>query len=116
MLTFYAGTRDGANVGALLFVRVDDQHGPVEVAVGFAPDGAIRGVVVTKATVETKAWVLEALRAGLTEHYKGLKAGDLPAAAEALKDRAGSLARYIAGQVDKGVARALTAYGMFYKA
>src|SRR5882672_2402242 len=50
--------------GALEFVRVDTPHGPIEVAVGFTPQGAVRGVVVTKATVEMKPWVLEAVAAG----------------------------------------------------
>src|SRR5438128_7782728 len=65
VLTFYIGKHGAATVGAFLFIRVDTPHGPLEVAVGFDPAGAIRAVEVTKATVETKPWVLEALRAGL---------------------------------------------------
>ncbi len=70
---------------------------------------------LTKATVETKPWVLEALRAGLVDSYKGLKPGDVPGGAASLKDRVGSLPAYMAGQVDKGVARALVSYGTFYR-
>jgi len=84
--------------------------------VGFNGGGGIGGVVVTKATVETKPWVLEALQAGLTDHYKGLKPGDAPGGAAALKDKVGSLPAYMAAQVDRGVARALAAYGAFYDA
>src|SRR5258708_7884958 len=63
------------SMGALEFVRVDTPHGPIEVAVGFTPQGAVRGVVVTKATVEMKPWVLEAVAAGFTDQYRGLKPG-----------------------------------------
>lgn len=114
VVAFYTGKQGDRVVGALLFVRVDTPHGPVEVAVGFEPAGHVAGVVVTKATVETKPWVIEALDAGLTDRYRGLKPGDVPAGAAALKEKVGSLPEYMAAQVDKGVARALAAYGAFY--
>ena len=72
-------------------------------------------VVVTKATVETKPWVLEALRAGLTSRYEGLRAGATPDGAAAVRDRVGAMPAYIAERVDKGVARALAAYAAFYR-
>src|SRR5213082_3870222 len=114
VVVFYAGTAGSTAVGALEFVRVDTPHGPIEVAVGFTPQGAVRGVVVTKATVEMKPWVLEAVPAGVVESYRGLKPGDEPGGAAALDGHAGKLAVYIAGEVDKGVARGLAAYGTFY--
>jgi hypothetical protein len=116
VLAFYTGKAGSTVVGALEFVRVDTPHGPIEVAVGFRPDGRIRGVIVTKATVEMKPWVLEAVSAGLPDQYRDLKAGDTPGGAAALAraGRAGNLSVYIAGEVDKGVARALAAYGTFY--
>ena len=114
VLTFYSGKAGGTGVGALTFARVDTPHGPIEVAVGFTPQGAVRGVVVTRATVEMKPWVLEAVGAGLVERYRGLKPGDVPAGAAALAEHTGKLAVYVAGEVDKGVARALAAYGAFY--
>jgi hypothetical protein len=117
VLVFYGGTAGSSSVGALEFVRVDTPHGPIEVAVGFTPQGAVRGVVVTKATVEMKPWVLEAVAAGLTDHYRGLKPGapgGAPGGAAGIASRAGNLAVYVAGEVDKGVARALAAYGAFY--
>ncbi len=115
VLRFYTGKHAGAAVGALVFVRVDTPHGPLEVAVGFANDGAVASVVVTKATVETKPWVLSALRAGLCDHYKGMRAGTVPQAAEQIRDAAGELPTYMATQIDKGVRRALTVYADFYK-
>src|SRR5437660_3261955 len=116
VLTLYTGKAGATTVGALEFVRVDSPHGPIEVAVGFSPQGAVRGVIVTKATVEMKPWVLEAVGAGLVESYRALKPGDVPAGAASLAGHAGNLAVYIAGEVDKGVARALAAYGTFYNA
>ena len=113
VLTFYSGRRGTADVGTLTFVRVDTPHGPVEVAVSFGTDRSVRGVVVTKATVETRPWVVEALRAGLTEHYSGLKPADAPAGSAAIKTRVGEMAEYIAQEIDKGVARALVAYRDF---
>lgn len=114
VLTFYDGRAGDRLVGTLTFVRVDTPHGPLEVAVGFKPDGTIRDVIVTKATVETKPWVMEAVGAGLTRHYEGLKPGSAPAGAAAIRERVGSLPHYMAGEVDKAVARALAAYGAFY--
>ncbi len=115
VLTLYTGKAGATAVGALEFVRVDTPHGPIEVAVGFTPQGTVRGVIVTKATVEMKPWVLEAVAAGLTNHYRELKPGEVPRGAAALAGHTGSLAEYIAGEVDKGVARALAAYGTFYR-
>ncbi|MGH7673905.1 MAG: hypothetical protein ACREMV_01425, partial [Gemmatimonadales bacterium] len=42
VLTLYAGTRGGAKVATFEFVRVDTPHGPIEVAVGLDPAGAVR--------------------------------------------------------------------------
>jgi hypothetical protein len=114
VLTFYTGRHAATDVGVLTFVRVDTPHGPVEVAVSFGPDRAIRGVIVTKATVETRPWVVEALRAGLSDHYRGLSATDSPQGGEAVRSRVGELAEFIAREIDKGVARALVAYREFY--
>src|SRR5437879_8236697 len=78
VLTFYVGRTGSATVGALEFVRVDTPHGPIEVAVGFTPQGTVRGVLVTKATVEMKPWVLEAVGVGLTNPYRQLNPCDAP--------------------------------------
>src|SRR2546426_24654 len=110
VLTLYTGKTGSTVVGALEFVRVDTPHGPIEVAVGFTPQGMVRGVIVTKATVETKPWVLEAVAAGLANQYR-----EVPPGAAAIASRAGNLAQYVAAEVDKGVARALAAYGTFYR-
>ena len=115
VLTFYVGKEAGSEVGALEFVRVDTPHGALEVAASFTPQRNVRGVIVTKVTVETKPWVLAALQAGLTEHYRGLKPTDTPNGAAAIKGHVGDLPDFMAQQVDRGVARALVAYREFYK-
>ena len=115
VLTFYVGKQGGGEVGALEFMRIDTPHGPLEIAVGFTPERTVRGVLVTKATVETRPWVLAALEAGLTEHYRGLKVTDAPNAAAALKGKVGEMPDYMAHHVDEGVSRALAAYRDFYK-
>jgi hypothetical protein len=115
VLTFYVGKQQDRVKGVLLFVRVDSPHGPMEVAVGFDSAGAIRGVEVTKATVETKPWIVEALRAGLTDHYRGLVPATAPAGAATVKGKVGAMAAYMAELVDKGVAHADAVYRLFYR-
>jgi len=115
VITFYLGKHADQVEGVLVFMRVDSPHGPVEVAVGFDTTGAIRGVVVTKATVETKPWVVEALRAGLTDHYRGLAPDASPAGAAAVKGKVGAMPAYMAELVDRGVAHAGAAYRLFYR-
>ena len=127
VVTFYTGWKDTDAVGALSFIRVDTPHGPIEIAVGFGADGAVSRVEVTKATVETKAWVLEAVRSGVLDRYAGLKPGvgadlqmlakvpALPGGTEAYRGKVGRMAAFMLEQIDKGVARAIVAYGWFYR-
>jgi hypothetical protein len=115
VITFYLGKRADRVEGVLVFMRVDSPHGPMEVAVGFDKAGAIRGVEVTKATVETKPWIMEALRAGLTDQYRGLASTASPAGAAAVKGKVGAMAAYMAELVDRGVTHAGAAYRLFYR-
>jgi hypothetical protein len=115
VITFFLGKRADRVEGVLVFMRVDSPHGPMEVAVGFDKAGAIRGVEVTKATVETKPWIVEALRAGLRDQYRGLASGASPAGAAAVKGKVGTMAGYMAELVDRGVAHAGAAYRLFYR-
>ena len=114
VVTFYVGKRQGQVNGALVFMRVDCQHGPLELAIGYDAHGTVRGVEVTKATVEMKPWVLEALRAGLTEAYRGLATDQPPAGADKVKPRIGAMPGYMAELIDKGVMHAEAAYRMLY--
>jgi hypothetical protein len=127
LLTFYTGRSGASAIGALTFVRVDTPHGPLEVAVGFGPDGAVVRVEVTKATVETKAWVLEAVRSGVLSGYAGLKTGvtanleavaktpALPGGPESYRGKVGQMAGFMLEQIDKGVRRAVVSYSWFYR-
>lgn len=110
VITFYLGKRANQVEGVLVFMRVDSPHGPLEVAVGFDKAGVIRGVEVTKATVETKPWIVEALRAGLTTQYR-----TTPEAAPGIKGKVGTMAQYMAELIDRGVAHAGAAYRLFYR-
>ncbi|MFN2572344.1 MAG: hypothetical protein ABR537_12175 [Gemmatimonadales bacterium] len=114
MVTFYIGTHQDQVAGSLMFIRVDSPHGPLELAIGFEPRGTIRGVEVTKATVEMKPWVLEALRAGLTDAYRGLTNDRVPGGAAKVKPRVGAMPGYMAELIDKGVMHAVAAYRLFY--
>jgi len=115
VITFYLGKRADRVEGVLVFMRVDSPHGPMEVAVGFDKAGAVSGVEVTKATVETKPWIVEALRAGLRDHYRGLANDASPAGAGTVKGNVGTMAEYMAELVDRGVAHAGAAYRLFYR-
>ena len=116
VLRFYTGKHAGAAVGALLFVRVDTPHGPLEVAVGFANDGAVASVVVTKATVETKPWVQEAVAAGLMDKFVGMRQGDDPRKAlQGLDGKVGGMPEYMAELIATAVGRGQVLYGTLYK-
>jgi len=115
VVTFYVGKRGDQLVGALVFMRVDCQHGPIELAIGYDPRGTIRGVEVTKATVEMKPWIVEALRAGLTDTYRGLAPDQPPTGADKVRTHIGTMPAYMAELIDKGVMHADAAYRLFYQ-
>ena len=114
VVTFYIGKHQDQATGALIFMRVDCQHGPIELAVGYDTRGTIRGVEVTKATVEMKPWIVEALRAGLTNEYRGLAVAQAPSGAAKVKPNIGAMPGYMAELIDKGVMHANAAYQLFY--
>ncbi len=115
VVTFYVGKHQDQTTGVLIFMRVDCQHGPIELAIGFDPRGAIRGVEVTKATVEMKPWIVEALQAGLTEPYRGMTVGQAPRGAEKVKGHVAAMPQYMAELIDKGVMHANAAYRLLYR-
>jgi len=115
VVTFYVGKHQDQTTGAMIFMRVDCQHGPIELAIGYDVRGTIRGVEVTKATVEMKPWILEALRAGLTNEYTGLAAAQAPSGAAKVKPSIGAMPGYMAELIDKGVMHANAAYRLFYE-
>lgn len=76
-LKFYLGkTGDGALSGVVLFPQVNTSHGPIEVGLTLNPDGSVASAVVTKATVETRPWVEDAVGVGLMKRFQGMRYGD----------------------------------------
>ncbi len=114
---FYIGkSADGRDVGAVLFPQANTVHGPVEVALAMTPDGKIARVTVTKATVETKPWVEEAIRTGFLEQMQGLSPTDNPATAvTSLKGKLGAMPYFEAEVIAAAVRRGLVVYGVLYK-
>ncbi|HTI03959.1 MAG TPA: hypothetical protein VL549_01470 [Gemmatimonadales bacterium] len=115
VVTFYIGKNGDRSVGSLIFMRVDCQHGPIELAIGYEPNGTVRAVEVTKATVEMKPWILEALHAGLTDSYRGMATTASPSGAEKVKPKIAAMPGYMAELIDKGVMHANAAYRLFYR-
>jgi hypothetical protein len=108
---FYYGTSNADQItGVVLFPQVSTRdHGPLELGMAIGPDGAIRSVTVTKATVETKPWVLEVLDTDYLSRFEGMRFGDDPATAlsPALKSELSSMPYYIAEVLAVGVKRGL---------
>ncbi len=116
-MKFYYGTdASGRNAGVVLFPQVNSQHGPLEVGLTMNADGTVRDAVVTKATVETKPWVLAAVKAGLMERFRGMRPGDDPAAAlQGLSsDQLGKMPYYMATLAAETVGRGLILYDVLY--
>lgn len=114
---FYYGTDGQGNVvGVVLFPQVNTQHGPLEVGLTIGPDGAIARAVVTKATVETKPWVLAAERAGLMPAFTGMRFGSDPAQALAnISEHAiGAMPYFYAKVTARAVNRGLALYQILF--
>jgi hypothetical protein len=76
-IKFYLGKTDGGALsGVVLFPQVNTSHGPIEVGLALGPDGKVLSAVVTKATVETRPWVEQAIRGGLLQRFRGMQYGD----------------------------------------
>ncbi|MGH7267387.1 MAG: hypothetical protein ACREMB_21410 [Candidatus Rokuibacteriota bacterium] len=69
---FYLGRDErGALVAAATFVTEYTIHGPVRVAVGFAPDGKVRGATVVELSEETYPWLRPLLDRDFTRAFVG---------------------------------------------
>ncbi|HKK26666.1 MAG TPA: hypothetical protein VKB18_01155 [Gemmatimonadota bacterium] len=113
---YYGQDGSGSTVGVVLFPQVNTQHGPFEVGLTMGPDGTVRDVTLTKATVETKPWVEKAAGTGFLEDFRGLGAGQAPTTAlERLRSAdIGKMPTYSGKQVAKAVEHGLTLYGILY--
>jgi len=115
---FYLGQGDGGRlVGVVLFQQVDTPHGPLEVGITIGPDGAITSAKVTTATVETKAWVQEAVATGLMDRFTGMRAGeDSRKALATVQGKLGGMPEYMAELIATAVGRAMVLYSTLYEA
>lgn len=108
---FYLGKRaDGQVAGVVFFPQVNTTHGPIEVGLTMGPDGAVASVVVTKATVETKPWVEEAVATGMLDRFRGMRYGDKVESALAAADRLGGMSGWEAQVITTAVHHGLVLY------
>lgn len=118
-MSFYYGTdRGGSVVGVVLFPQINtSQHGPVEIGLTMNPDGTIKSVVATKATVETKPWVQAVEGADLLSRFAGMGVNDDPRTVvrAASRDAMGEMPYYIAGLIARDVANGLALYRTLYR-
>lgn len=114
---FLAKDADDQLLGIVLFPQSNTQHGPLEVGLTLGPDGVLTSVVATKATAETKPWVLKAARSGLMKGFVGMRYGDRPEEALAKLDPAelGKMPYFFAGVTAEAVRRGLALYEILYE-
>ena len=116
-LSFYVGkTGEGKLVGVVLFPQVNTIHGPIEVGLTLKPDGTIASAVVTKASVETKPWVEEAVAAGLLKRFQGMGYGDdvKRALGQLSPGQIGQMPYWEAGVIAAAVQQGLVLYHMLF--
>jgi len=115
-LNFYLGKTDTGKVaGVVLFPQVNTMHGPIEVGLTLGPDGAVTSAVVTKATVETRPWVEEAMAAGLMKRFQGMRYGDdVKQAIAPLSGRIGQMPFFEAQVIASAVKQGLVMYHQLF--
>ena len=106
----------GEVVGVVLFPQTNTaQHGPVEVGVTIGPTGKVTKAVVTKATVETKPWVLEVIKSGFLGSFEGVPAAapvDLTPKID--HARLSSMPVYMGTVINRGVNQGLVLYHVLF--
>jgi hypothetical protein len=114
---FYLGkAADGKTAGVVFFPQVNTMHGPTEVGLTMNPDGSIANAAVTRATVECKPWVEEAVAAGLMGRFKGMRYGDdVGKALDQLSGKVGQMSRYEAQVIATAVHHGLVLYHVLFR-
>ena len=114
---FYVGKQgDGTDVGVVLFAQANTVHGPVEVALAMTPDRKIEKVTVTRATVETKPWVQEAIASGFLDHMLDSLARHARFdAVTPLRGKLGAMPYFEAEVIAAAVKKGLVLYGVLYR-
>ena len=113
---YYGQDASGDLEGVVLFPQVNSQHGPFEVGLTVGPDGTVRKVTVTKATVETKPWVEAAVSTDFLDDFQGLSAGQSPSGAlERLRSAdLGRMPTWAGKQIASAVEHGLALYRVLY--
>jgi hypothetical protein len=116
-LKFYLGkTENGKVDGIVVFPQVNTIHGPIEVGLTLGPDGKVTSAVVTKATVETRPWVEEAVSAGLMKRFQGMRYGDeVNQAIAPLSGRIGQMPYFTAEVIAAAVKQGLVLHHQLFK-
>lgn len=113
---FYGKDPKGELVGVVLFPQVNTiQHGPIELGLTVGPNGTVASAVVTKATVETKPWVEEVIKAGFLRNFEGLPAS-APADLSAKISTAGlsSMPAYMGKVINQTVNQGIVLYKVLF--
>jgi hypothetical protein len=116
-LSFYLGKlEDGKLRGVVFFPQVNTVHGPIEVGLTMNPDGTVASAVVTKATVETRPWVEEAVVTGLLKRFQGMRYGDdvKRALGQLSPGQMGQMPYWEGGVITAAVQQGLVLYHMLF--
>ena len=117
-LKFYLGkAADGKLKGVVFFPQVNTPHGPIEVGLTLSPEGTVASAIVTKATVETKPWVEQAVASGLLQKFRGMRYGDDVGSAlkELSDDKIGKLPYWEATVITTAVHHGLVLYHVLFR-
>jgi len=110
---FYMGRDDaGKLLSASVFMTEATMHGIIRVAVGFTPDGRVKGAEVVEVAKEIYAHMKPLMDRGFTKRYAGLGIGasfEPPAASASGAD---ALAQHYDGIVSRMVQRAVILYNV----
>ncbi len=96
----------GTPVGSAAFVWMPSEHGPVGIGVAFDPAGRVLAADVTDVGTEPLAWVRPLVEAGGMKSFAGLPLDAKPDPARVAPSVEGSMARYYAEVIARGVGRA----------
>lgn len=115
-LKFFYGTKKGGSLaGTVVFLKMETEHGPIEVGVVLTPGGTVSNVAVTVATAETKPWIKAAEDAGLMKRLIGLSAASGTNPLQNMSESAMGAMPYFAAQViATAVIRALVYYNVLF--
>ena len=107
----YMGRDDGGKLqAASLFMSEATMHGIIRVAVGFTPDGRVRGAEVVEVSEEIHAHMKGLMDRGFTKRYAGLGVDSKFEAAAAGAGGADAMAQHYDSIVSRMVQRAAILY------